>query len=296
MVADLVADANAARPITAGGTGAATASAARIALGLAIGTDIPSYSAGIAFPPGHLQGLTLSNNSTDATNDIDIAAGSARDSTDAGNISLASAITKRLDAAWAVGSGNGGLDTGSIANTTYHVHLIKRVDTGVVDVLFSLSASAPTMPTNYTLSRRIGSILRESAAMVGFVQTGNTFMRKTPVLTINSTNPGTSAVTRAMSVPTGIVVEGIFGEALTTTAASTAQASRLSALSEDDVAPSGAIADILYQSAASGSSRGAAIVRVQTDTSGQIRSRLFASDAGTTITIVDMGWVDRRGQ
>ena len=39
FLADLLSDLNAARPITAGGTGATSASAARTALGLAIGSD-----------------------------------------------------------------------------------------------------------------------------------------------------------------------------------------------------------------------------------------------------------------
>src|SRR5690606_22933061 len=47
---------------------------------------------------GHIYGLTLSNNTTDATNDIDIAAGeAASDGSDPVLMVLASALTKRLD-------------------------------------------------------------------------------------------------------------------------------------------------------------------------------------------------------
>jgi len=48
FLADLESDLNAARPVSAGGTGATSASAARTALGLAIGSDVMAYSADIS--------------------------------------------------------------------------------------------------------------------------------------------------------------------------------------------------------------------------------------------------------
>lgn len=154
---------------------------------------------------GQLFGLTLSNNGSDATNDIDIAAGYAADSADIRAIELTSALTKRLDAAWAVGTGNGGLDTGSIANGTYHVWLIMRSDTGVVDVLFSTSASSPTMPTNYDYKRRIGSIIRSGGAILAFVQIEDNFCLSSTV-TDRSSTASLSYGLYTFTVPLGIVV------------------------------------------------------------------------------------------
>ena len=47
-------------------------------------------------------------------------------------MTLAAAISKTTSA-WAVGTGNGALDTGTIANSTwYHVYVIERTDTGAL--------------------------------------------------------------------------------------------------------------------------------------------------------------------
>jgi hypothetical protein len=99
---------------------------------------------------GYLSGLTLSTAGASAT--FGIAAGAANDTASGGMMTLASAYTKTTSS-WVVGTGNGALDTGAIANSTwYHVYLIKRIDTGVVDILISGSATSPTMPTGYTLA------------------------------------------------------------------------------------------------------------------------------------------------
>lgn len=128
-------------------------------------------------PPKGIAGLGMANNGTDAANDIDVAPGYARAADDTEDLVLLITMTKRLDAAWAVGTNQGGLDTGAeAASTFYAVWLIKRPDTGVVDVLFSTSFSAPTMPTNYTRKRLIGAFYNDAAlAIVAFAQQGDYF-------------------------------------------------------------------------------------------------------------------------
>jgi hypothetical protein len=249
-------------------------------------------------PRGYLHGLTLSNNVSDATNDIDIAIGEAAASASPyWKMTIASALTKHLDAAWAVGTNQGGLDTGSIANTTYHIWLIQRSDTLVVDVLFSTSATAPTMPTNYDRKRRIGSIRRVGATILAFTQNGDKFTYATPVLDIAATNPGAAAVTRSLTVPTGIVVSALLAVSTVNTAALVLFRTYVSALELADLAPDANLNSIAPAANGSGSTQNSAgWIEVVTNTSGQIRTRHSASDANCSLSIELLGWIDTRGR
>lgn len=155
-----------------------------------------------------ISGLTYSRNGGDLSNDIDIAAGECRDAGNTHNIVL-SAITKQLDVAWSVGSGVGMLDTGAVGNNDYYLWAIKRPDTGVADVLASLSATAPTMPANYTVKRLIGWVKRVAAANVAFTTYeaaggGIDFSWTAPTLDINLAATLTTARrTDALKVPLG---------------------------------------------------------------------------------------------
>ncbi|MDU0364977.1 hypothetical protein RWK44_31885 [Rhizobium sp. 25PS6] len=151
-------------------------------------------------PAGHIYGLTLSNNAGDPTNSIDIAAGAAAsDGTTPVLMSLASTLIKVGNVEWAVGSGNGWLDTVAIADGWYYPYIIARSDTGVVDSLLSASATSPTMPGSYDRKRRIGALLRVSGAWVSFVQDGDFFAYKVPTTDVSTI--ATSAALRTLKVP-----------------------------------------------------------------------------------------------
>jgi hypothetical protein len=239
---------------------------------------------------GHLFGLTLST--AGATSNFTVAAGDAADSNNVDLMALASAITKG-SGAWAVGSGNGGLDTGTItvASAWYHVHIIKRPDTGVVDVLFSLSATAPTLPTNYTLFRRIGPILFISGVWVKFAQVGDNFLWSVPFNDANATAVNTTAILILLSVPTGIKVSARYRGYFT----ATNQNILISSPDEADNAPQAVAGNNTYFSViATGSTTvpfGEMVT--STDTSGRVRAR--ATGAGT-VTIATFGWTDTRGR
>lgn len=254
---------------------------------------------------GYLYGLTLSNNVADATNDIDIAVGNAIDSTNTHVMTLASALTKRLDAAWAVGTNQGMLDgTESVAGTPdtstwYHLFLIKRVDTGVVDILASESATAPTMPTNYTLKRRIGAVYNNSSGdITGFVQVGDRFLLKVPVLDTDTTNPGTSAVTETLDfIPSGVVVDVIMTAMIVDATSTASIAGLVTSVEQTDTVPViGSLANLHLRTPGAGVAQATSNLVVRTNTSRQVRYRISASDADISFRMLTEGWIDTRGR
>ena len=237
---------------------------------------------------GHLCGLTLSAAGSTAT--FGVAAGVATDSSNVDMLSLASAYAKTT-AAWAAGSGNGALDTGSIAASTwYHAYLIKHVDTGVVDVLVSLSATSPTLPASYTLSRRIGAMKTDgSSNWVAFTQNGDEFLLLVGMQDINTSVLGTTAVLNTMTVPTGVKVNVLIGGLWGENAAQTFVL--LSSPDQTDTAPTLGILSAILPA---GTNVTCGSFNIRTNTSGQIRMR--ASNSTTTLVGTTQGWIDRRGR
>lgn len=247
----------------------------------------------------YLAGLGMSTAGGSAT--MTIAAGVAANSTNVALMTLAAAIAKTTSA-WAVGTGNGGLDTGAIANSTqYHFHLIQRLDTGVVDALISLSPTAPTMPANYTIFRRIGSMKTNgSAQWIAFSQVGDNFLLSASVLDVDAANPGTAAVSRTLSVPTGIQVDAVVQWMLVNAASGGVSDLQISSLDVTDEAPSVTVAPLATISGAAAASgwngHPSAQATTRTNTSAQVRSRLSFSDASVTLRGATLGWIDRRGR
>lgn len=370
-------DTGAYQPLDAGLTAIAAASGA-----VATVAALAPMGGGISY--GHLYGLETSNNASDPTNDIDIALGFAVDSTRATGMELTAGITKRLDAAWAVGSGNGGLDQGSIANATYHLHLIKRPDTAVVDAIYSLSHDhpmtatmtvaspcvvtvgaagdghglvagspfkfsttgalptgvtagtqyfviatgltetafqfsatnggaainssgsqsgvhaclpGPLLPTGYSYFRRVASVIRASAALLKYRQLGDVFLHNNAstlgVVDWNATSVGTSAVTRTVSTPVGILADAIV-QLYCNNAATTYTI--LTPLYGPDMDPlTVGIASPFFMYTPGGtSSSDQGLIR--TNRQSQIRSRASASGASNTQIGATLGWVDTRGR
>lgn len=252
------------------------------------------------YPLGWISGLTYAR-AADTDHDTTIAVGTARDSTDAQNIVLASAITKQIDAAWAVGTNAGGMDTGSVGNTTwYFIWLIKRSDTGVVDALYSTSSTAPTMPTNYNYKRLIGMVRTDGSANIVNYSTmeltggGLDYLWATPVVDVNTTEDATANTRVLTGVPTGVkTIANVFHAYTNTNANDTS--TRISSPDADDVAPSATTATTHYVADGASAHGTGQFIRVRTDTSAQVRTRIAAA-AGTVnivVTVLGFEWSRR---
>ena len=176
--------------------------------------ELDAEKAAVLGLKGYLFGCEIANNTTDATNDIDFAAGSCVDSTGA-VLMLMPALTKRLDAGWAPGTGNGMRYSGApIANATYHLYAVCKAGGADPDWFASGSADTATVlsvlqtepgGSDYIYIRRVASIIRQSGAIRGFIQTGDVFQWAAAASDRNSTS-AMSEGQLAVTVPSGIVV------------------------------------------------------------------------------------------
>jgi len=239
----------------------------------------------------YLAGCTLSTAGASST--MSISAGQATDSTNTVLMSL-TALAKTT-ASWVVGTAVGGLDTGAIANSTwYYFYMIRRPDTQVVDVIFSLNSTTPTLPTNYTQYRYIGAaLINGSGQWVKFVQDGDDFMWDTPVLDFNGAGSATAALLTC-SVPRKRV-KALFNIGVFETGGGTAGV-YISDPSVADLVPSAAAAPLtptwIQISGLSAQINGT--TSSYTNTSAQVRHR---ETAGTSpLTIATLGWIDSRGR
>lgn len=246
----------------------------------------------LTLPRGYKSGLALSINGTDADHDLDIAAGECRDSADAFDMTLSAAMTKQIDAAWAAGTGAGGLFNGTVANDTwYHVWLIRKISDGTIDAGFDTSASAANMPAGYSAKRWLGAVKTDgSANLIAFRQAGAVFRWDTPVADIAVTNPGTAAVLRTLpSVPPGVKVRAHLIAAVRNV--STNHYVLITDPDQADVVPSLSA----YTAGAVGGAGSTAATsfvahQVMTNTSQQVRSRHEASGGSDTFGIAVAGW------
>ena len=166
-----------------------------------------------AVPDNYLTGMILSNDS-DSDHDISVKAGLAKNSSNASDLELTSAVVKQIDATWADGTGAGGLAGGVTlsANTWYHVHSIEV--TAGTDAGFDTSPVAANLIANNDASayRRIGAVYTDGSSNIrAFHQKGDKFLYDQPILSYTSVNIGATArTTIALQTPVSVSTEAIF--------------------------------------------------------------------------------------
>jgi hypothetical protein len=240
----------------------------------------------------YLAGLGLSNDGAAPNTRIAVAAGVCSD--DGNNQLLRLPTGGTLDCTTV---GANGLAAGALANGTwYHVFIIGQA--GGATALLASTLASPTLPSPYTLKRRLGSFRTDASAhIVGFVQDGDFFQWSSPTQDFTTTNPGTSAVLQALNVPPGImaVAHTRFTLQSLDTGASTYLA--VSDPATTALAPGAGQADMgNAQNAASAAATISSRLTVRTNGSQQIRIQLSRSSANVSVSAMTVAWIDRRGR
>ena len=129
-----------------------------------IADSMPAASA----PIGGFTGLKIATQGIGNFTSI-ITAGSVVLTNSAGGVYVAKAVNV---SPVITASGSNGLDTGTVAASTwYYVWVIYNPTTNTTAGLFSLSSTAPALPSGYTYSARVGAVRTDSSGSKYLLQT-----------------------------------------------------------------------------------------------------------------------------
>ena len=255
---------------------------------------VNTASSGGSGSPDRIVWPTVEND-TDTDHDIKFNAGSIIDSLGAAVITNAD-LVKQIDATWAVGTGAGGLFSGSVAvDTTYHLFVIVKDSDGSVDAGFDTSVSAANIPVGYTAYRRIASVITDgSSNILQFYQLGDYFYWGVPVKDSSNVNPGTSAITLAVQVPSGLRLIWLGGVGMIDKSPSADVY-----LTVGDVASTLVVSYSYFSLQTRNDSGGettgdSAQFQVRTNTSGAIKYKLSISNGDIEAHITTQGYIDER--
>lgn len=249
-----------------------------------------------ALPPGHLSGLTLSNNVATPVTKLDIAAGVASDSTGVYDLRLSSLTTKLIDSPFLIGNNQGGLASNlTLTNATwYHVFIISNGTTA--DIYFDSSSVAINRPSGYTYFRRIGSVyyIDGASGIRRFYQANSYFywVDKSLDLNLNSaTITANAKVNFTILTPLGISTQAIVRSAVYRNAADDIGINLLSPL-DNLLIPvvtdgSGIDADMTSDASYTGS----IAKEILTDINSQI-CYVSNKTVVTSLTVRTVGWND----
>jgi hypothetical protein len=246
-----------------------------------------------------IDGITLSNNTTDPLHDIDFATGQCRLGSGlvVQNLSI---FVKRIDATWASGTGNGGLAAGvSLSpNTWYHCFvmctneiLVPKTDFGFDTSITgsNLLTDAAVIAYGLKQARYLGSVLTDgSSDIIEFFQWGDWFFWKEPILDYSGAQ-STSAVLQTVSMPVDVRCLGLFNNVLPSAGGSGIY---LSSPDSTDLAPSQTVSPLVTL-LTGGSDSDASIALVLSNINSQIRRRSLTTD---NVRIANIGYMNYRAR
>lgn len=257
---------------------------------------MPLYkAAAAALPDNFLSGLELAINATDSDHDIDISVGLCMDSTNSKELSLSSAITKRVDATWAAGTNQGGRSSSIsfVGPLWYHIFIVEIA--GAVDVIFDTDVDCANGIADHSVThyRRIGTRrITGSENWNGFEQDGD-FVKFSSDLSAREFSGSAAAANTDYSLtlslmPPDIEPLGVFRALLLTSGL-------VHILRQDYVGgtPS-AIGAAIAASIASSTQADTGAIFCRVDASQRIKYR--SSTSTSTFEIYSLGYFDMRGK
>ena len=246
----------------------------------------------------HISGLLWENNSTDATNDFDVSAGSCWSADGTTFLELSAAQTKRMDASWTSGDNGGALATGATAwstgNTTYFIFI--GLSGGNVEIVADSSVTAANAIANHGFSkvRRIGAFYATTASTMptlhnSLVGGDIESVIDVPVRDIAISLLPASPTVASLTVPRGIEVLARFVVSFDAASGDT-----FGVVTETRQSASTPSPTLFHFRVAAGTFADQELVRM-TDTSGQIRYE-FSTARSCIMDVFTVAYADRRTQ
>ena len=232
----------------------------------------------LLYPAGYIQGLIQS---VPTASTVSVSTGVTVNSSGTHNLILNSPLTKVINSSWSVSSNGGGLlDAGAIStNIWYYGHAFKSTTSGWVDVGFSSSDTAPTLPTGYTVksNRPVAAVYEVTNTTVAHTAYeteggGIELLWSVPTLDINlASTLTTSRRTDVVKTPTSFSTIAHLNVVISDAAA--AQAAWICCPDQTDAAPSITVAPLNNNALQTVSVTAGAEMRVRTSAAGLIAAR-----------------------
>lgn len=264
------------------------------------------------YPANYISGgLVTIDSDGDTDHDVDISALKARNDDDDLNLIVAASAARACDTLWAEGgaglmaeNGTTGSPIALPTSGTVHFFVISEdADPSNQDFCCDTDpyggniGTASSATEGWTVERRVASLTTDSSANLievdsyelasGLVK----YDLQVAVSDYSATAPGNSAVLRAVSVPSGILVDVIHAFSLLQGAADAAGDGIVTSPKVTNVIPTSALHDV---STPSGAARDTSTKLTTTNLSRQIRTRINNSSATVTVAGTTFGWLDRR--